>query len=73
VPSVRSVSLDSRPAAPGALRYRVESDSDKEIQAELARALVTGGHDLVHLAEHTLTLEEIFVSLVRGDSKREAA
>ncbi len=70
---VRAVTFERGGTAEGSHRFRVDSGSEHDLRAELARAVVGAGHDLLHLEEHTLSLEEIFVQLIRTESKREAA
>jgi ABC-2 type transport system ATP-binding protein len=44
--------------------YYVKSKSTDDIRAELARAVVQGGHDLTELRHEEVSLEDIFIKLV---------
>lgn len=66
VPGVLAV----RPAAPGV--FEVEAAAGADVRAEVARAVIAAGHDLVGLSQAGMSLEEIFLHLtttepVHGD------
>jgi ABC-2 type transport system ATP-binding protein len=69
-PQVRKVSLERGVQADGSHRLLVESGAKGDLRADLARAIVGAGHDLLHLSERTMSLEEIFVQLV-GEEERQ--
>ncbi|MXX35120.1 MAG: ABC transporter ATP-binding protein [Gemmatimonadetes bacterium] len=51
---------------PGSATFRVEGESD--VRAEVCRALVEGGHDVITLTRAERQLERVFVGLVAGGS-----
>jgi len=51
----------------GALLFDVEADSGRDVRADLARAVVTGGHQLLGLQQMGMSLEEIFLHLTTTD------
>ena len=71
VPGVKKVKRAAGPAAgvaeePGSATFRIEGDSD--VRAEVSRALVEGGHDVIALTRAKRQLERVFVGLVAGGS-----
>jgi ABC-2 type transport system ATP-binding protein len=72
-PMVSSVSRRDQSAPDGVHLFVVESGVEGDLRADLARSIVGAGFDLLELSERTLTLEEIFVRLVRNESGKEAA
>ncbi|MBI5584647.1 MAG: ATP-binding cassette domain-containing protein [Deltaproteobacteria bacterium] len=48
--------------------YRVELEKDREVRADLSRAIVRQGWDLLELRSQELSLEEIFVQLVTEEA-----
>ena len=50
----------------------VEAEAGKDVRAELASALVTGGHGLVGLQQIGMSLEEIFLHLTTADAEESA-
>jgi ABC-2 type transport system ATP-binding protein len=66
VPGVKSI----RPRAdgPGISSFEVETEPGKDIRADLARAVVQKGFDLLALQEVGMSLEEIFLHLTTTDS-----
>jgi ABC-2 type transport system ATP-binding protein len=71
VPGVVSVTEEDSDAA-GAI-LRVEAGLDSEVRGSIARALVSGGIDLLELVPLSMTLEDIFLSLVRDETDTGAA
>jgi ABC-2 type transport system ATP-binding protein len=53
--------------------YRVELEKDREVRADLSRAIVGQGWDLLELRSRELSLEEIFVQLVTEETPEGAA
>ncbi len=51
--------------------YRIETEPGKNPRAELAKAIVGAGHDLLELQSSGLSLEDIFLRVISG--QREAA
>lgn len=47
-------------------RVRIEFNGDEEAQAEVARALVQGGHGLLAFREEQADLEDVFLKLTTG-------
>jgi ABC-2 type transport system ATP-binding protein len=66
VPGVLAVS--ARGAHDGALVFDVESESGKDVRAELARAVVGKGYSLLGLQQQGMSLEEIFLQLTTTDT-----
>jgi ABC-2 type transport system ATP-binding protein len=66
VPGVLAV--HGRGAHDGALAFEVESESGRDVRADLARAVVSGGHALVGLQQMGMSLEEIFLQLTTRDT-----
>ena len=62
-----------RPAdnLPGA--FEVESEAGRDVRRDLARAVVSGGYDLLELRPMRVSLEEIFLSLTTEEKPEEAA
>jgi hypothetical protein len=56
----------------GAAAFEVESESGRDVRADLARAVVTGGYALVGLQQLGMSLEEIFLQLTTRDSAEAA-
>jgi ABC-2 type transport system ATP-binding protein len=56
---------------PGA--FEVESESGRDVRRDLARAVVSGGYDLLELRPMRVSLEEIFLSLTTEEKPEEAA
>jgi ABC-2 type transport system ATP-binding protein len=63
--------VTERAAGGGAVAFDVEAAAGRDVRAELARAVVQGGFDLVGLAQHGMSLEEIFLHLTTTDSAEE--
>jgi len=51
----------------GAVVVDVEAESGTDVRSELARTVVTGGHDLLGLQQQGMSLEEIFLHLTTTD------
>jgi ABC-2 type transport system ATP-binding protein len=62
VPGVKSV------VAGGGL-YRVEGETDSDLRAEVARAVVGGGWDLLELRAGDVSLEDVFLHLVTDEQE----
>ncbi len=56
----------------GVVALDVESESGKDVRAELARAVVTKGYGLVGLQQMGMSLEEIFLQLTTTDTAEAA-
>ncbi len=56
---------------PGA--FEVESEAGRDVRRDLARAVVSGGYDLLELRPMRVSLEEIFLSLTTEEKPEEAA
>jgi gliding motility-associated transport system ATP-binding protein len=61
VPGVKSVRL----ARPGV--YEVDAEGGRDVRAELARAAIARGLDLISLQQSGMSLEEIFLHLTTTD------
>jgi gliding motility-associated transport system ATP-binding protein len=72
-PRVKKVERSKSPEPGGALRFRIEAGEEADLMPDLARALVGAGIDVLHLGEHRLSLEEIFINLVKDQGEREVA
>src|SRR5438552_5896581 len=59
-----------RRAKPGV--YEVDADGGHDVRADLARAVVGRGHDLLSLQQSGMSLEEIFLHLTTTDVAAEA-
>ena len=62
VPGVKSVRL----AKPGV--YEVDAEAGRDVRAEIARAVVARGLDLIGLQQSGMSLEEIFLHLTTTDA-----
>ena len=67
VPGVKTVRL----AKPGV--YEVDAEGGRDVRAELARAVVARGLDLIGLQQSGMSLEEIFLHLTTTDVAAPAA
>jgi ABC-2 type transport system ATP-binding protein len=67
VPGVKSV----RRAKPGI--YEVDAEAGRDVRADLARAVIGRGLDLLSLQQSGMSLEEIFLHLTTTDVAAEAA
>jgi ABC-2 type transport system ATP-binding protein len=67
VPGVKSV----RQAKPGV--YEVDAEAGRDVRADLARAVIARGLDLLALQQSGMSLEEIFLHLTTTDVAAEAA
>jgi gliding motility-associated transport system ATP-binding protein len=52
--------------------FEVEAESGRDVRADLARAVVQGGHDLLALQPQGMSLEEIFLHLTTADAAEPA-
>ena len=68
VPGVTSV----RPAR-GAAGFEVEAEGGRDVRADVARAVIGGGFDLLALTPVAMSREEIFLQLTTSDAPAEAA
>ncbi len=66
VPGVARVS--ARTAAAGLEAFEIEATAGQDVRAELARAVVQGGFDLIGLQPVGMSLEEIFLHLTTVDA-----
>ena len=67
VPGVAAI----RPKADGSQQiatFEVEAEAGKDVRAELARAVVQKGFDLLGLSQVGMSLEEIFLHLTTSDA-----
>jgi ABC-2 type transport system ATP-binding protein len=56
-----------------AATFEVEAESGRDVRADLARAVVAGGYDLLSLQPLGMSLEEIFLHLTTADAAEGAA
>ena len=56
----------------GAVVVDVEAEAGTDVRSELARVVVTGGHGLLGLEQHGMSLEEIFLHLTTTDETEAA-
>jgi ABC-2 type transport system ATP-binding protein len=70
VPGILNV--QPRGSHDGIVTLDVESESGKDVRAELARAVVTKGYGLVGLQQQGMSLEEIFLQLTTTDTAEAA-
>ena len=47
----------------------IESQPDYEVNAEIARRIVTGGWDLVELKHSEISLEDVFLQLTTSEEE----
>jgi ABC-2 type transport system ATP-binding protein len=66
VPGV--ISVRTRSEAAGVTTLEVEAESGRDVRAEIARAVVSRGLDLVALQQVGMSLEEIFLHLTTTDA-----
>jgi ABC-2 type transport system ATP-binding protein len=67
VPGVAAVRSRPAPAA-GVAALEVDPVAGEDVRAPLARAVVEGGFDLLALAQSTVSLEEVFLSLTTTEA-----
>ena len=65
--------VEPRESNTGRVTLTVHSEKDKDVRAELARAVVESGWNLYELTTSGLSLEEIFLKLTTQDVSEEAA
>jgi ABC-2 type transport system ATP-binding protein len=65
------LNIRQRDAGGDATAYEIEAEAGKDIRAELARAVVQKGFDLVGLSQVGMSLEEIFLHLTTTDAAAE--
>jgi ABC-2 type transport system ATP-binding protein len=63
--------VEAHDAAEGRMTYEVHAEKDKEVRAELARAVVESGWKLFELKGSGLSLEDIFLKLTTKDLSEE--
>jgi ABC-2 type transport system ATP-binding protein len=56
----------------GVVIVDVEAEAGRDVRAEIARAVVTGGHSLLALQQMGMSLEEIFLHLTTTDAAEAA-
>ncbi|MCX7821965.1 MAG: ABC transporter ATP-binding protein [Syntrophobacterales bacterium] len=56
--------IDIMPADGDGMRWYIETDQERDLRADVAKALVEGGMRLVELKTVDMTLEEVFMHLV---------
>jgi ABC-2 type transport system ATP-binding protein len=66
VPGV--LALRSRPLAGEVVELELDVEQGRDLRAELARAVVQGGFDLLELQRMGMSLEEIFLHLTTTDA-----
>ena len=71
VPGVATAS--PRPAGSGVVTFDVEAEAGKDVRADLARAVVQKGYDLLGLTQVGMSLEEIFLQVTTTDAAVEGA
>jgi len=52
--------------------FEVDAEGGRDVRADVARAVIAGGHDLVGLQQAGMSLEEIFLHLTTTDAAVEA-
>jgi hypothetical protein len=57
----------------GGVIVDVEAEAGRDVRADLARAVVTGGHGLLGLQQMGMSLEEIFLHLTTADAGEPAS
>ncbi len=72
VPGVTSAQPKGGPA-PEVVAFEVEAEAGRDVRADLARAVVQKGYDLLTLSQVGMSLEEIFLHLTTTDLASEAA
>jgi len=72
VEGVTAVKVERETAGDGRA-FIVESKAGSDVRAELARAVVSGGLDLLELRGLAMSLEEIFVELTTEEAEEESA
>ena len=65
------IATDDEDGSEGAL-YRLAVTSESDVRAELCRAIVNSGHDLLELGRDQRELEGIFLKLVKGGASNES-
>jgi ABC-2 type transport system ATP-binding protein len=60
-------------SADGVASFEVEAETGRDVRAELARAVVTRGLDLIGLQQVGMSLEEIFLHLTTSEAEQPAA
>jgi ABC-2 type transport system ATP-binding protein len=71
VPGV--VSLKPKAGVAGASIFEIEAEVGRDIRAELARAVVQRGYELLGLEQIGMSLEDVFLHLTTTDTTQEAA
>jgi len=71
VPGV--VHVNSRHASGDVAAYEVDVEAGKDLRADLARAVIQKGYDLVGLTQASMSLEEIFLQLTKSDGEDAAS
>jgi ABC-2 type transport system ATP-binding protein len=71
VPGV--VSLKPKAGAAGASIFEIEAEAGRDIRAELARAVVQRGYELLGLEQIGMSLEDVFLHLTTTDTTQEEA
>ena len=64
--------LQPRADQAGVVAFEVEAEAGRDLRAEMARAVVVAGFDLVGLQQVGMSLEEIFLHLTTTDAAQEA-
>jgi ABC-2 type transport system ATP-binding protein len=64
--------VHARGEAGGVASFEVESDSGRDVRAEIARAVVQKGLDLLGLSQAGMSLEEIFLHLTTTEAAAES-
>ena len=70
VPGVASI--QPKAGGSGSTVFAVEAEAGRDVRAELARAVVQGGFDLLGLEQVGMSLEEIFLHLTTTDAAEES-
>jgi ABC-2 type transport system ATP-binding protein len=65
------LNIRQRDASGDATAYEIEAEAGKDLRAELARAVVQKGFDLLGLSQVGMSLEEIFLHLTTTDAAAE--
>ena len=70
VPGVVQMKVNAHNSRPS---FEIEVDKGRDVRAELARAIVSGGWNLLELRTMGMSLEEIFLELTRAEKGAEPA
>lgn len=67
VHGVAACSMDNAADGEATCGFTLDTTGGREVQAEVAKAVVSAGHDLIELSPVTASLEEVFMQLTTSD------